>query len=90
MQWILKFNGEVVPRRTLRPLTTQEIHSDDERKKREEFTKRIELKLGSAMFKPKQESVKSEFIEYEDEVEKPRIIPEIEQLIDSNGKPLNQ
>ena len=58
-------------------MTTEELHSDDELKKREEFTKRIESKLDSAMFKPK-ENIKSEFVEHEDYDEKLRITPETE------------
>ena len=36
-QWVLKANGSVVPKRTLQPLTTAELHSKDEKKKREIF-----------------------------------------------------
>jgi hypothetical protein len=32
-QWILKANGNVVPRRTHRPLKTEEIHSEQEHEK---------------------------------------------------------
>ena len=34
-QWILKPNGNMVPRRTARPLKPEEIHSEQEREKRE-------------------------------------------------------
>src|SRR5210317_1924766 len=36
-QWILQSNGEVVSRRTVRPLRTEEIHSPDEEQKRRLF-----------------------------------------------------
>ena len=36
-QWVLKCNGRVVPRRTVRPLTTAELHSESEKKKRKIF-----------------------------------------------------
>ena len=40
-QWILKVNGRVVPRRSLRPLKVDEIHSPVEIKKREVFDELI-------------------------------------------------
>ena len=47
-QWILKSNGKVVPRRTLRPLRKEEIHSPVEEKKREIFNALIRKKLGNS------------------------------------------
>ena len=46
-QAILRINGRVVPRRTVRPLTISEIHSPVEIKKREEFDKSITKLLGN-------------------------------------------
>ena len=40
-QWILKANGRVVPRRSLRPLKVDELHSPVEIKKREVFDELI-------------------------------------------------
>ena len=41
-QWVLKANGNVVPRRTARPLHVDEIHNPQEIKKRETFDALIE------------------------------------------------
>ena len=41
-QWVLKANGKVVPRRSLRPLHVDEIHSKVEEKKRQIFDALIE------------------------------------------------
>ena len=46
-QAILRINGRVVPRRTVRPLTVSEIQSPVEIKKREEFDKSITKLLGN-------------------------------------------
>ena len=41
-QWVLKANGNVVPRRTLRPLHVDELQNPTETKKREAFDVLIE------------------------------------------------
>ena len=96
-QWILKANGNVVPRRTLRPLKTEELHSKTEAKKRKTFDALIERRWGTSINPPKVEKKNSDndddndaFEEYEDDVEQPRIIPDIEDTVDANGKLLNQ
>ena len=48
-QWILKANGRVVPRRSLRPLKVDEIHSPVEIKKREVFDELIKRRWGTPM-----------------------------------------
>ena len=48
-QWILKANGRVVPRRSLRPLKVDELHSPVEIKKREVFDELIKRRWGSPM-----------------------------------------
>ena len=48
-QWILKANGRVVPRRSLRPAKIDELHSPVEIKKREVFDKLIQRRWGSPM-----------------------------------------
>ena len=93
-QWILKANGRVVPRRTCRPLTTSELHSEVEKKKRQVFDDLIEGRLGSPINPPRQnvKAVKSDydseddFIEYEDDEEEPQTTPEIDEAVDSQGK----
>jgi hypothetical protein len=46
-QWCLKANGNVVPRRTVRPLTHDELASETEKRKRETFTKLIKSPVGA-------------------------------------------
>ena len=48
-QWILKANGRVVPRRSLRPLKVDELHSPVELKKREVFDELVQRRWGSPM-----------------------------------------
>ena len=47
-QWVLKANGNVVPRRTLRPLQTAELHSETEKRKRIIFNTLIEKRWGTS------------------------------------------
>jgi hypothetical protein len=95
-QWVLKANGQVVPRRTLRPLHVAEIHSPMEEKKREIFDKLIERKHGTAITPPKikemddSDNSEENWEEYEDDVEDPRVVPDIEDTVDKNGRLLNQ
>jgi hypothetical protein len=91
-QWILKANGRVVPRRSLRPLKVDEIHSVTELKKREIFTGLIERRWGTSINPPtvSDNEDDSAFEEYEDEVEAARIVPDIEDTVDASGKLLNQ
>ena len=48
-QWVLKVNGNVVPRCSLHPLQTAEIYSDLEKKKRELFDKLIYERYGNSI-----------------------------------------
>jgi hypothetical protein len=52
-QWILKANGKVLPRRSVRPLQTAEIHSPSELKKRQVFDELIERRHGTSINPPK-------------------------------------
>ena len=75
----------------LRPLTTKELYSDNEYWKWDEFTKRIKLKLGSAMLKHRESlNIKSKFTKHEDDFEKPHVIPETEQPADKSGQLTNK
>ena len=47
-QWILKANGEVISRRTLRQLHVDELHCAIEVKKRETFDALIERRHGTS------------------------------------------
>jgi hypothetical protein len=67
-QWILKANGKVVPRRSVRPLQTAEIHSASELKKRQVFDELIERRQGTSINPPKpkvQQYESSEEVEFE-------------------------
>ena len=91
-QWILKANGEVVPRRTHRPLQVAERHSPVELKKREIFNEMIKRRWGDSVTPARTDVEANEdvFMEYEDDDEKPRIIPDIEESVDSTGRLINQ
>ena len=51
-QWILKANGNVIPCRTLRPLTVAEQHSDSEIQKCKVFDALIEGRWGTSINPP--------------------------------------
>ena len=89
-QWILKANGNVVPRRTVRSLNTAEKHSPTETKKRTIFDTLIERRWGTSMSAPPAESEETKFDEYSDDVEAARIIPDVEDTVDANGRLLEQ
>jgi len=92
-QWVLKTNGNVVPRRTVRPLNTQELHSEEERTKRAVFDELIERRWGTAMSPPsstQQIKNQEDFESYEDDDETPRDLPEINDAVDINGKAIDQ
>jgi hypothetical protein len=90
-QWVLKSNGNVVPRRTLRPLKPEEMRSDTEQAKRKLFDELIERRWGSSINPPKMKNDSdNEFEEYSDSDEDARLIPDIEDTVDATGKPLNQ
>ena len=93
-QWALKCNGKVVPRRTCRPLTTAELHSDIEKKKRKVFDDLIEGRWGTSI-NPKthvnsRKTSHDDCEECEDEDEEPRIFKDIEDPVDEHGKAINQ
>ena len=88
-QWVLKVNGQVVSRRTLRPLKTDEIHSASEERKRQIFDKIIEKRWGTAIFPPKTDPG-LDFEPYEDDDEAARTVPDIEDIVDATGRLKNQ
>ena len=95
-QWILKANGNVVPRRSLRPLTVAELNSPEEKERRKIFDKCIEKRWGTSISPPKQQEIDAadELHEtwepWEDDDEKPKTVPEIEDAVDANGRLLDQ
>ena len=88
-QWILKANGRVVPRRSLRPLKVDEIHSPVEIKKREVFDELIKRRWGTPMTPPNTQQPKA-FEKYEDHEQKEQPTLEVEDTVDSTGKLINQ
>ena len=93
-QWVLKANGQVVPRRTVRPLHVDELHSPQEIKKREIFDALIERRWGTSGSPPpisqSKQSEDNTWDEYHDQDEPARCIPEIEDVVDIEGKLLCQ
>ncbi len=91
-QWVLKSNGNVVPRRTLRPLQVDKLHNATEAKKREVFDGLIERRWGTSITPPIVDTTSDDehWEEYEDDDEVARIVPEIEDSVDSTGRLFNQ
>ena len=87
-QWVLKANGEVVARRTTRPLRIDEIHSEQERKKRDLFDELVKRRRGTSLTPPTVET--NDFEPYSDEEEKEIVLDDIEDTIDHNGQLLDQ
>ena len=86
-QWVMRVDGRVFPRRTVRSLSTEEIHSEVEQKKRETYDKAIKHLLGDSL-EPTSDEMKEKLDEtvfgptyepYEDEEEKPREIPDADE-----------
>jgi hypothetical protein len=93
-QWILKANGKVVPRRSVRPLQIAEIHSPSEIKKRRVFDELIERRHGTSINPPKtpiekHESPEEDIVDPSDD-QVLHEVPDTEDMVDSTGKILNQ
>ena len=88
-QWILKANGRVVPRRSIRPLKVHVIHSPVEIKKREVFDELIERRWGSPITQPYIQQ-QNAFERYEDNEQQEQSTLEVEDIGDSTGKLINQ
>jgi hypothetical protein len=91
----LKAYGNIVPRRSSRPLKVDEIHSAQEQQKRKIFDGLIERRHGTSISPPiiisdDENDSNNDFEEYEDDDEPARIAPDIEDMVDVNGKLLNQ
>ena len=89
-QWVLKANGNVVPRRSPPKISVAELHSDVEEKKRAVFDRLIEKRRGTAINPPKSSNEEDKFEEYYDDDEDQRVIPETEDSVDSKGRLLDQ
>ena len=91
-QWTPKANGRVVPRRSPRPLRTDERNSPQEAKKLAIFDVLIARRHGTSINPPKAATGKEpeEWEEHEDDDEDARKIPDIEDTVDATGRLLNQ
>ena len=88
-QWMLKANGRVIPRRSLRPLKVDELHSPVEIKKREVLDELIKRRWGSPMT-PSNAQQQKVFEKYEDHEQQEQPTLEVEDIVDSTGKLINQ
>ena len=88
-QWILKANGRVVPRRSLRPVKGDEIHSPVEIKKREVFDELIKRRWETPMTPPNTQQPKA-FEKYEDHEQQEQPTFEVDNIVDSTGKLINK
>ena len=91
-QWVLKANGNVVPRRSTRPLQESEIHSASEQSKRSAFNALIERRHGTSIQPPPPISNDDEkfYDPYEDDEQPQYTKPDIEDTVDNVGRLLNQ
>ena len=92
-QWILKANGNVVPRHSHCPLQIAEINSPMEAKKHKWYNSLIERRWGISMVPPNQTTGKAKeenFEIYEDDNENGHHIPDIEDSVNSSRHLLNQ
>ena len=91
-QWILKANGRVVPRRTVRPLTQPELDSVTEKEKRVTFTELITKRWGTSAIPNKEtaeDKEEEEYPPYEDEDEQAHLIPEFDDRVDADGQAID-
>ena len=84
-QWILKANGNVVLRRTARPLNTAELNSEKEKQKRSLFDQLIRKRWGSSISPPPVEKdVDNIFEPYSNLDEEPREMKEFDDPVDES------
>ena len=89
-QWVLKSNGKIVPRRTLRKLRYEELNNNPtETQKRALFDEFITRKFGNSIRPPAKplQPEEYDFIPYEDDEVEPYQVPESDP-VDHQGKPV--
>ena len=96
-EWVLKATRQVVPRQSLRPLTTVEKHSTVENKKRDVFDALIERRMETSINPPpttEDRDPTSEELtnqnDLDDEMDEPVESPDHEDILDSMGRILEQ
>ena len=94
-QWVLKSNGNVVPCQTVQPLQLAELHSDTEKRKLAIFDALIERRWGPPMSTPNKDDADTTTDTEDNEVDDDETMTskwhiDIEDLVDSQGKLINQ
>ena len=91
-QMVLKANGRVVPKRSIRPLTVAEQHSETEKQKQDVFDRLIEARHGTSINPPTltENENDEQWDPYADEEEDAMEMPEFEDAVDANGMMINQ
>ncbi len=86
-QNVLTSTGKVIPRRTLRKLKPDELHSESEKRKRRWFDEIIQQKLGDSInFPPSRDTVKKEFEPYSDDDDPDSVeLPEENDPVNAEG-----
>ena len=88
-QWILKDNGQIVPRRTARKLMPEEMNNPVEDRNREIFDNMIREKLGDSLSPPPKPLKDQDYVPYSDDDEAPPVDAELDtDPVDATGKPI--
>ena len=99
VQWVLKANGKVVPRRSLQPLNIAEQHSMVENKKCNVFDALIERRMGISINPPPtpedqdpttEDPTNENNLDDDNEMDGPVESPDHEDILDSTGRILEQ
>ena len=89
-QWILKSNGNVVPRRSVRALTPEEKRSETEKHKRLIFTELISKRWGDASHPPSSTDEPDPTMDAQDEDEdQTTLVPVFDDPVDANGQAID-
>ena len=90
-QWVLKQNGKIVPRRTMRRLTPEELARGIEIKKRSEFNDAIKARYGYSFSLPDKTLKNPQDEDDTDDLPFDEVLPSIPEadIIDDQGRPLN-
>ena len=76
--WILKQNGEIISRTTLRTLTDSELASERENTKRDIFTKAVNKNLGPTLYDI---GIKSDLGDFFDDIDTTNFTPYVENEV---------
>lgn len=88
-QWVVNHHGNVIPRRTVRPLTNDEWIRESEVRKRSIFDNLIRVRWGTTI-SPPLPTTNKDFDVYEDDDEDALHIPEFDDPVDARGRALDQ